>query len=127
MQSAGVPIERYSFETVELMKDRVALASMRRELAVAQARLEGATPEEAEAKFPKIDLHVLDISFDQVRYPGERAFLKLQPTTFSLPADDADRLATSARELLRQPPEYQNYFQILNACRIDTPEVTPAI
>jgi NTE family protein len=123
MQSAGVPIERYSFETVELMKDRVEIAGMRRDLAVAEARLAGATEEEAEAQFPKIELNVLDISFDQVQDSGERAYLKSLPTSFSLPAEAVDHLVTSAGELLRQSTEYQKYFQVMKARRVVAQEV----
>ena len=36
LRSAGVPIERYSYETIELMKDRTEIASWRRELRVAR-------------------------------------------------------------------------------------------
>ena len=47
---SGVPIDRYSFETVETMKDRAEIWKWRRELLVAQARLAGATEAEAEAQ-----------------------------------------------------------------------------
>ena len=50
LQASGVPIERYSFETVETMKDRAEIWKWRRDLLVAQARLAGATEEEAEAQ-----------------------------------------------------------------------------
>jgi len=41
LQASGVPIDRYSFETVETMKDRAEIEKWRRELLVAQARLAG--------------------------------------------------------------------------------------
>ena len=43
LQSSGLPIDRYSFETIETMKDRAEIEKWRRELLVAQARLAGAT------------------------------------------------------------------------------------
>lgn len=39
LQSTGMPIDRYSFETVETLKDRAEIVKWRRELLVAQARL----------------------------------------------------------------------------------------
>jgi NTE family protein len=108
LQSSGVPIDRYSFETVELMKDWVEIASWRRQLLVARARFAGATEAQAEASVPKIALHVLDVSFDGIRDPEERArFLNL-PTSFVLPADDVDRLREAAGRLLRQSTEYES-------------------
>jgi NTE family protein len=108
LQSSGVPIDRYSFETVELMKDWVEIAAWRRQLLVARARFAGATEAQAEASVPKIALHVLDVSFDAIRDPEERArFLNL-PTSFVLPADDVDRLREAAGRLLRQSAEYES-------------------
>jgi len=50
LQSSSVPMDRYSFETIETMKDRVQLYAWRRELLLAQAPLAGATDAEAETK-----------------------------------------------------------------------------
>ena len=41
LQSAGVPIDRYSFETVETLKDRAEFFRWKRDLLVAHARLAG--------------------------------------------------------------------------------------
>lgn len=75
MQSAGVPIERYSFETVETMKDRAEIWKWRRDLKVAEARLAGATRAKAEASIRKVELKVLDVSFDSIQDPEERDYL----------------------------------------------------
>jgi NTE family protein len=108
LQSSGVPIDRYSFETVETMKDWVEIASWRRELLVARARLAGATQAQAEASAPKLALHVLDVSFDAIRDPKERADLLNLPTSFVLPPEDVDRLRDVAGRLLRQSADYES-------------------
>ena len=54
LQASGVPIDHYSFETVETMKDRAMIWNWHRDLLVAQARLAGVTQEEAEARVPKV-------------------------------------------------------------------------
>ena len=71
LQASGVPIDRYSFETVETMKDRQEIYAWRRELLIARARLAGATEAQAEASvpLPKLTLHVMDVSFDEIRRP----------------------------------------------------------
>jgi NTE family protein len=107
LQSSGVPIERYSFETVEAMKDRAEITKWRRELRVARARLAGATEEEAEASVPKITLRVIDVTFDSIPDPDERAVFMNLPTSFVLPEEDIDRLREIAGRLLRQSADYE--------------------
>jgi NTE family protein len=107
LQASGVPIERYSFETVETMKDRAEIWKWRRDLLVAQARLAGASQAEAEERVPNFSLHVLDVSFDGISDPKERALFMNLPTSFVLPAKDIDRLREVAGRLLRQSTEYE--------------------
>jgi NTE family protein len=107
LQASGVPIERYSFETIETMKDRAEIWKWRRDLLVAQARLAGATVEEAEARVPKVTLHVLDVSFDAISDPKQHAYFMNLPTSFVLPAEEIDRLREIAGKLLRQSAEYE--------------------
>ena len=113
LQASGVPIERYSFETVETMKDRAEITKWRRELFVARARLAGASEEEAEASVPKVTLRVLDVTFDSIPDPDERAIFMNMPTSFVLPDEDIDRLREIAGRLLRQSAEYQAIVQAL--------------
>jgi len=111
MQSSGVPIEHYSFETVELMKDRAAAASWRRELLVARAQLAGMSREEAEASVPDVDTFVLEISFDHIRDPQQRRRFMDLPTSFVLPEEDVDGLREVAGELIRQSAEFQELLR----------------
>jgi NTE family protein len=107
LQSTGVPIDRYSFETVETLKDRAAIINWRRELLVARLRLAGASEAEAEAKVPKVTLEVVDVAFDAILDPKERESFKNLPTSFVLPPEDIDRLREVAGRLMRQSPDYQ--------------------
>lgn len=113
LQASGVPIDRYSFETVETMKDRAKLWKKSRDLLVAQARLEGATAAEAEASVPKISLHTLNVSFDAITDPEERAYFMNLPTSFVLPSEDIDRLRDVAGRLLRRSVEYRTVLREL--------------
>ena len=109
-QATSVPIARYSFESVESMKDRQAILSVRRELQIARARLAGATEAEAEASVtvPKLSLTTLDVSFDAIPDPEERAYFMRLPTSFVLPAEDVDRLRGVAGRLMRDSPAFQS-------------------
>ena len=113
MQSAGVPIERYSFETVETMKDIAEIWKWRRELLVARARLAGATEAQAQAKYPKVDLQVLDVSFEAIHDPEEREYFMNLPTSFVLQPEEVDKLRKVAGRVLRQSAEYENVVREL--------------
>lgn len=108
MQSTGVPIDRYSFETIETMRDLAEIWTWRRDLQVAQAQLSGLTKEQADARVPKVTLEVADVSFDTIPDLEERAAFMNLPTSFVLPAEDVDRLREVAGQLMRQSVEYQS-------------------
>jgi len=101
MQSTSVPISRYSFETIETMKDQEVMWSWRRDLLVAEALLAGATKEEAEAGIINVKLDVLDVGFDAVEDPEQRDRLMNLPTSFSLSEESVDELREVAGRLLR--------------------------
>jgi len=108
LQSSGVPIERYSFETIETMKDLAEIWKWRRELQVAEARFAGATEAQAEASVPKVTLDVIDVSFDAILDPAKRTYFMELPTSFVLPEEDIDRLVEAAGQLMRQSAEYES-------------------
>jgi NTE family protein len=111
LQSSSVPIERYSFETIELMKDKAAIAGWRRQLMVMQAQLNGMSKEKAEASIPDMEVHVMEVSFDRIADPVRRSQFMDLPTSFVLPAEDVDSLREIAGELMRQSPEYQGLLR----------------
>ncbi len=114
LQSTSVPIEKYSFETVEIMKDRAEIMSWKRDLVIARARLAGASVSQAEASVPKLTLEVIAVSFDEIRNPQERAYFMELPTSFVLPPDDIDRLREIAAQLLRESKEYTSVVRSFN-------------
>lgn len=115
LQSSGVPIDRYSFETIEAIKSGLQLYAYHRDLEIAQTRLAGATVAEAEAKanaiVPKLDFYPISVSFDEIADAQERDFFMNLPTSFSLPAEAVDRLRDIAGRLMRQSPEYQRMLR----------------
>jgi NTE family protein len=117
LQSTSVPIDHYSFETIETMKDRAAIMGWQRELHVARARLAGATLAEAEGGMPKLTLEVIDVSFSAIRDPEEKRYFMNLPTSFVLPPDDIDRLRDVAARLMRQSPEYESAVRAMGGMR----------
>jgi len=115
LQASNVPIDRYSFETIELIYDKADIYKARRELMIARARLAGATEKEAEAqaqeKMPKIRLHIIDISFDAISDPEERSYFMNLPTSFALPPEAVDRLRETAGQLFRESNGYEELLK----------------
>jgi NTE family protein len=115
LQASGVPIDRYSFETIETMKDRQEVYGWRREIQILRARLAGKTEAEAEASvaLPRLSVHTLDVSLEDVENPAEREQLMNLPTSFVLPPDDVDKLREAAGRLLRQSADFQALLRAL--------------
>ncbi len=56
-------------------------------------------------------MRVIDVTFDSIPDPDERAIFMNMPTTFVLPDEDIDRLREIAGRLLRQSAEYEAVVQ----------------
>ncbi|MCG6876818.1 MAG: hypothetical protein LJE97_17150 [Betaproteobacteria bacterium] len=55
---------------------------------------------------PKVTLEVVDVAFDAIRDPKERAYFMNLPTSFVLSPEQVDRLREVAGRLMRQSPDY---------------------
>lgn len=115
LQSSSVPIDRYSYESVELLKDMVHGWAVKRELLIARGRLAGQSEAEARANVPDIEVFAIDVSFDAIIDPKERAYFMNLPTSFVLKPEAVDRLRAIAGELLRQSADYQRLLKDLSA------------
>jgi NTE family protein len=111
MQAINVPIDRYSYESIDALEDVVSEWSMRRKLEVDARRLRG-DPSVA-SELPAIAFGVIDVSFEAVRDPMEREFLLNLPTTLSLPPESIERLRRAAREVLQDSPVYRELIETL--------------
>jgi hypothetical protein len=76
-------------------------------------RLAGTSEAEAEARLPKVSLNVLNVSFDAIRDPKERAYFMELPTSFVLPPEEVDRLRDMAGQLMRESEDYEKIVQSL--------------
>ena len=85
----------------------------RRQLAVARARLAGASEAEAEAAVPKVNLEVVDVSFDALQDPEEQDYLMNLPTSFVLPEEGVDRLRQAAGQVLRQSKNFAAVLEVM--------------
>ena len=104
LQSSSVPIDHFSYESVELLKDIAQRWESQRKLRVAERRLAHMSRQAAEAAVPLPTFDAIDVSFDAVADEAERRYLMNLPTSFRLPEEAVDRLRESkkTRQLLRQ-------------------------
>ena len=69
--------------------------------------------------YPRHDFFVMDVSFDKVRDPADRAYFMSLPTSFVLEPEAVDRLIRVAGELMRQAPVYQSILTTIDARRVE--------
>jgi NTE family protein len=100
--ATSVPLSRYSFETVALMKDR--LEEWERQSYEEEC---GATPGKAGSDCKGVDFHFIEVNFSEHPDPAERDYLKRLPTSFVLTDEAVDRLIAAGRLILRNNREYQ--------------------
>jgi NTE family protein len=128
IQASSVPIDPFSFESVELLRDIAARWADRRELEIARRVDAGQSRTEAEAAVPKITFDAIDVSFDAIEDPAERRRFMEMPTTFSLPPESIDRLRELGGRLLRNSRPYQILLQrIAELAKRDAPSPVPPV
>lgn len=111
-----IPITRYNFETVELLKDNFRqwageVRSQRCGMAKDLDRA-GSTRVDSEA-CGDIQFYLAEVDFNGLPDKAERAALKRLPTSFNLPPEAVDRLRDAARAILQQSPEFQRLLRDL--------------
>jgi NTE family protein len=122
LKATGVPIDRYSYESVELLKDMIARWQTIRALTASSGFVGGNNPALARAtNIPEIDLYAIDVSFEAHPDPAEREFLNQSPTSFVLSAEQVDRLRAAAGAAIRASPEFQRLLRDLSAAPPKTP------
>lgn len=112
LAAASAPLEQYSFETMELLKNnmtywRAAITDSRcRETESLKSEMEkntpGATPSCA------TQTYLIELSFDMLQEQSEREHLQHLPTSFNLDPSDVDRLIEAARQVLNDSKIFQS-------------------
>lgn len=106
--ATSVPLQRYSFETVALLKDR--LQDWERESYEAECGPDSWPPpagKPAGTACRGVDFHFIEVNFSEHPDPAERNYLKRLPTSFVLTDEAVDRLISAGRQILRDDQEYQ--------------------
>jgi NTE family protein len=122
IKSTGVPIDRYSGEMVEELKDIDARWNTLRQIRGSAAFAKDKDPAMmAIANAPDANIYVIDVSFKALKDQSERDYLNQLPTSFHLPDEAVDRLRAAARTLILNSPDLQQALRDEGARMIDQP------
>jgi len=122
LKATGVPIDHYSYEAVEQLKDIAARWQTARELRnLAGCSTNKDTPICTAIRVPLAEVYAIDVSFASLPDPKERAYLNEQPTSFVLPAEAVDRLRAAAGTIILASPEFQRLLKDVGAKVIASP------
>jgi NTE family protein len=112
LKSSGVPIDRYSYEAVELLKDISARwENLRRLRELAGCSGGTASAVCAAIRVPQAKIYAVDVSFAALKDPAEVDYLNRQPTSFVLPPEAVDRLRAAAGRIIAESPDFQRLLQ----------------
>jgi NTE family protein len=112
IQAAGVPINAYSADTVELLRDIGARWQMLRRVRDSTALSPDKDPGLKEVlKAPDAGLYVVDVSFGALTDDNELDYLNNLPTSFVLSNAAVDRLRAAAGAIILASPEFQRLLR----------------
>jgi NTE family protein len=116
LKATGVPIDRYSYEAVELLKDITLRWKTLREIRRDGMLAVGASgPLKDRLDVPDIEIYAIDVSFQGLEDRAEFDYLNDLPTSFVLPPEAVDRLRKAAEELVLESPEFVRLLHDIGA------------
>jgi NTE family protein len=112
VKAAGVPVDRYASESIELLRDidaRWTALRAIRDSAAFDRRKDPAVSWVTDAV--DADIYPVEVSFDVLADKKERDYLNQLPTSFALPADAVDRLRAAAKQIILASPDVRQLRQ----------------
>jgi len=117
-----VPIDHYSYEAVELLKDIAARWEKERRIRdLADCSVNKDSKVCAAVRPPEAAVYAIDVSFAALPDKAERDYLNQQPTSFVLPAEAVDRLRAAAGTIIQASPEVQRLLKDTGAKIVPIP------
>jgi NTE family protein len=122
VKATGVPIDRYSYEATELLRDTRTRWQSMRKLRESPAFAQDKDPAIAAAlRTPDATIYAIDVSFNQLADKAEIAYLNQLPTSFSLPPEAVDRLRAAAGKIIMASPDFQQLLRDVGARILPAP------
>jgi len=114
--AADVPLGNYSFDTVELLNKATDEYDKDAALVAQCNRLSAQRGAQCALNLPsarKIDFYPVQVAFEYLGSPEERAWFKGLPTSFELPPETVDKLIKVGRRLLFEDPKFRKLLEDL--------------
>jgi hypothetical protein len=114
--AATVPLDNYSFDTLELLRATVNEFNEEARLVEGCRKLAARKGPQCALDIPaprRVELFPVQVAFEYLGSAEERAWFKNLPTTFELPRETIDRLRAVGRRLLNEDPEFQKLMKAL--------------
>ncbi|HMO44673.1 MAG TPA: patatin-like phospholipase family protein [Rubrivivax sp.] len=122
LKATGTPIDAFSFEAVELLRDTAARWATLRKVRDSAAMAANKDPAVAAAlRVPDAQIIAIDVSFSALKDPAEREYLNQQPTSFVLTGEAVDRLRAAAGKIIADSPEFQRLLEDIGAKVVAAP------
>lgn len=122
LKAAGVPIDRYSYEATELLRDKQARWQSMRRIRESPAFAANKDPAMAAAlRTPDATIYAIDVSFAALKDKAELDYLNELPTSFSLPDEAVDRLRAAAGKAIMASPDFQRLLKDVGASIVADP------
>jgi len=122
LKATGVPIDHYSYESVEQLKDISARwQQMRQVRNLASCSTNKDSPVCTAVRVPQAEVYAIDVSFAALPDQAERDYLNLQPTSFVLPPEAVDRLRAAAGTIILASPEFKRLLKDVGATVVVDP------
>jgi NTE family protein len=122
IKATGVPIDHFSYETVETLRDKIAHWQAMRQLRESTAFAANKDPAVAQLlRTPNIDLYAIDVSFGALKDAAEREYLNNLPTSFVLPPEAVDRLRAAAKRIVLDSPDFKRLLNDAGARIVEQP------
>ena len=122
LKATGTPIDAFSFEAVELLRDTAARWATLRKVRDSAAMAQNKDPAIAAAlRVPEAEIFAIDVSFSALKDPAERAYLNQQPTSFVLSDEAVDRLRAAAGRIIADSPEFKRLLKDVGAKIVAAP------
>ncbi len=122
IKAAGVPINRYSGEQIEQLKDIEARWKTLRRIRDSNALTSTDDAEINSARrVPNAELYAINVSFAALNDDTERNYLNQLPTSFVLQDEAVDRLRAAAAKIIIDSPDFQRLLKDMGATTVQSP------
>lgn len=113
---ATIPLDNYSFETLELLRATVKEFNEEMRLISGCKKLAAEKGRQCKLDIPaphQIEFFPIEVAFEYIQSEEDRNWFKNLPTTFELPRETIDRVRAAGRQILNEDKEYQRLVKQL--------------